>query len=140
VGGYVIISNAGRNFGTIDDYFISWYVPYNDFLSITGLDNFSAIRVFFGTSSSTHAIVPNGADLVNGSDLIKASSDWVSPMGTVLTNGSIDFVDASYNNIVNSVIAGDPVYIRVNDPDRNTDNLSLQTLNVTLLSSNGEPS
>ena len=138
IGGYVNVSNAGKNFGVLDDYFISWYVPYADFQSVTGLDNFSAIRVFFGTSSSTHALVPNGADLVNGSDLFSAGSDWSTPMGTALTNGSINFVDASYNNIVNSAIPGDPVYIRVIDPDRNTDDLSYQTLDVRLISSNGD--
>lgn len=138
IGGYVNVSNAGRNFGSTDDYFISWYVPYSDFRNVTGLDNFSAIRVFFGTSSNTHALVPTGADLVNGSDLFTAGSDWVSPIGTVLTNGSIDFVDLTYTNIVDSVIPGDPVYIRVNDSDKNTDCLSIQTLDVRLISSNGD--
>lgn len=138
IGGYVNVSNAGQNFGSTDDYFISWFVPYADFLSDTGLDNFSALRVFFGTSSSTHALVPYGADLVNGSDLFSAGSDWTSPMGTALTNGSIYFVDPTYINIVNSVTPGEPVYIRVIDPDRNTDRLSIQTLDVRLISSIGD--
>jgi len=36
------------------------------------------------------------------------------------------------------MIAGNPVYIRVNDSDRNTDNLSNQTLDVTVRSSYGD--
>lgn len=138
IGGYVNVSKAGRNFGSTDDYFIDWYVPYTDFRNVTGLDNFSAIRVFFGTSSSTHSLTPCGADLVNGSDLFSAGSDWSTPMGTVLSNGSINFVDQAYIQNVNSAIPGNPVYIRVNDSDRNTDNLTYQTLDVTLISSNGD--
>jgi len=138
IGDYVNLTNAGRNFGITDDYFISWFVPYADFRDVTDLDNFSALRVFFGTSSSTHALVPNGADLVEGSDLFTAGSDWISPMGTVLTNGSINFVNATYDQIVFTVIPGDPVYIRVIDPDQNTDNLSIQTLEIGLISSRGD--
>jgi len=59
-------------------------------------------------------------------------------MATVLSNASIDFIDSNNTGIVNSTIAGNLVYIRVIDPDRNSDNLSSQTLDVILRSSLGD--
>jgi len=89
INGYVNITNAVSSFDNNSDFFISWYVPYDDFRNNSGLNNSSAIRVFFGTSNSAHTLA---ADLVAGTILYQMASDWSTPMATVLSNGSIDFV------------------------------------------------
>ena len=135
LGTYATFSVAPSTFSGDADYFLDWYVPYYDFLNITGLSNYSAVTLFFGSSTSTQALTK---DLVNGSTLSGMSSDIVTPKGTTTTNGTIRIVNSSYLGNVTSINLSDTIYVWLNDFDRNTDNTSIDTVDVIVLTETGD--
>ena len=137
-GNYQItMANTAINGDT--DYFLDWRFPYATFKSISGLTDYSPIRLFFGSSSSGNNISKSGADIVGGSDLYTAFNDVVTPMGTTPTTGTVKFVaDLAGNGDVTQIFAGDTIYIRVDDGDLNNNNATLQTVTVTLNATGGD--
>ena len=121
------------------DYFLDWRFPYATFKQITGLTDYSPIRLFFGSSSSANNISKSGADIVGGSDLYTAFADTVTNLGTTPTTGTVKFVaDLAGNGSVTQILPGDTIYIRVTDNDVNYNNATLQTVTVTLSASSGD--
>ncbi|MFC1859005.1 hypothetical protein ACFL9U_13435 [Thermodesulfobacteriota bacterium] len=139
VGGNHLISPADTAFNGDQDYFLDWRFPYDTFKQCTGLDDYSPLRLFFGSSSSTNNLTEKGADLVGGSDLYTGFSDYVTPFGTRPATGVVRFVeDLVGNTDVTVITAGDAIFIRVDEGDQNYNPTTLQTVTVTLTTPAGE--
>lgn len=139
ISGNYQISIADTAINGTTDYFLDWRFPYATFKQTTGLTDTSPIRLFFGSSSSGNNISSNGADLVGGSDLYTGLSDTITPVGTTPTTGTVRFVsDIAGNGDVVEIFAGNTIFISVVDQDRNYDNATKQTVQVTLKASSGD--
>lgn len=136
---YARILPADTQFNGDPDYFLDWYIPYANLKSVSGLTDDSPIRVVWGSSSSATSLSEHGADLVEGSDLYTMASDYMIPLGTTATTGTVMFVaglDGAGD--VTAIVAGDMVFVKVTDADQNHNTLSRQTVNVTLTTSSGD--
>lgn len=134
-----MISPADTSINGDRDYFLDWRFPYATFKQASGLTDSSPIRLFFGSSSSSQTLTPNGADLVGGSDLYSGLTDFVLPVATTPTTGSVTFVsDLAGNGHVTQANAGDTLYIKVIDGDQNISNTTQQTVIVTITTPGGD--
>ncbi len=139
LSGNYAVSPADSAINGDTDYFLDWRFPYGSFKQITGLTDSSPIRLFFGSSSSANNLSQSGADLVGGSDLYSGLSDVSTVLGTKPTTGTVRFVTAlSGAGDITQIIAGDTLYVRVDDADVNNDVITLQTVTVTLVASSGD--
>ena len=136
---YLRILPADTQFNGDQDYFLDWYIPYADLKSVSGLTDDSPIRVVWGSSTSATSLTERGADLVGGSDLYTMASDFITPLGTVSTTGTVMFVaglDGAGD--VTAITAGDTVFVKVTDGDQNYNSLSKQTVPVTFIATGGD--
>lgn len=139
ISGNYQINTADTSINGDQDYFLDFRFPYNILQQAMGLSDSSPIRIFGGSSSSTNNLTENGADLIGGSDLYSGFSDFVTPYGTILTTGSVKFVASlTGSGDVTEIKAGDTIYIRVADNDRNFSAATMQTLRVTITTPGGD--
>lgn len=133
------VNLANTSFNGDADYFLDWRFPYDTLKQETGLTDYSPMRFFFGSSSSTNALTENGADLAGASDLSTGFSDFVTPLGTRPTTGTVKFVaDLAGNGDVTTMVSGETLYLRVDDPDQNYNRTGLNTVSVTVVSTAGD--
>ncbi len=138
LGNYQITA-ADTSFNGDQDYFLDWRFPYDTLKQVTGITDSSPLRFFFGSSSSANSLTESGGDLVGASDLYTGFSDYVSPFGTRPTTGTVRFVqNLAGTGDVTAVCAGDTLYIRVDDDDRNYNPTGVNTLPVTLDAPSGD--
>ena len=138
VGNY-LINVASSSFNEDQDYFLDWRFPYSALKQATNLSDYSPIRLFCGSSSSTWALTESGADLCAASDLYAGFSDYLIPLGTRPATGTVKFVAGlSGAGDVVEVKSGNTLYIRVDDADQNYDLTAAQSLTVTLSAPSGE--
>ncbi len=77
--------------------------------------------------------------MIGVSDLYAGFSDFMTPLGVRPTTGTVHFVqDLAGNGDVTEVIAGDTLYIKVDDADQNYNITTRQTLTVSLSTTNGD--
>ncbi len=137
--GNYLISPADTAINGDQDYFLDWRFPYSALKQAGNFTDSTPLRLFFGSSPSTNNLTDRGADLVGGSDLYSGFSDYITPFGLKPTTGAVIFAaDSAGNGHVTQMAAGDPLYIRVTDADRNTISSSIQTLQVVLTTQNGD--
>ena len=133
------VVQADTSFNGDRDYFLDYLFPYAVFKQKTGLTDSSPLRVFEGSSSSANTLSENGADLAGASDLLAGFSDYVTPLGPRPTTGTVKFVaDLSGAGDVTLVSAGNPLFVRVDDGDQNTDATARNTVTVTLVAPSGD--
>ncbi|MCM8769835.1 MAG: hypothetical protein NC911_09275, partial [Candidatus Omnitrophica bacterium] len=133
------INLADTSFNGDQDYFLDWRFPYSILLSVTGITGDSPIRYYGGTSPSANNLTQSGGDLIGASDLYAGFSDYMTPFGTRPTTGVIRFVEnLAGNGDVTEVISGQTLYLRVGDGDQNYNMTTLQTVTVTLTTTNGD--
>ncbi len=129
-------------FGTTNNTFVDWRIPFDIFLNLTNLTNESQMRLVFGTSIQNDYIDADISNTALDSDNAYVSDVVSEPyltIGTKTTNGSVKFVaDMNGSGNVTDIIVYDTVYVRIDDVDRNSDPISYQSASVTLLSSNGD--
>ncbi len=124
------ISLADSSFSGNPDYFLDWRFPYNIFKQYTGLTDYSPLRLFFGSSSSTNTLT---ADLVGASDLYAGFTDYITPFGTKPTTGTVRFVaDLTGNGDITQQCVVNTIYIRVDDADQNKNPVAIDTVQITL--------
>jgi uncharacterized repeat protein (TIGR01451 family) len=127
------ISAADTSINGDQDYFLDWRFPYDTLKQVTGITDSSPLRFFFGSSSSASSLTEKGADLVGASDLYSGFSDYVSPFGIRPTTGTIHFVqNLEGTGEVAAVCAGETLYLRADDGDRNYNPTGLNTVPATL--------
>jgi len=141
LGGNFQVSLADTVTNGDADYFLDFRFPYDTLKTALGIDDYTAIRILFGSSSSTQSLVENGADLCGGTNLnlYTGLSDYVVPLGgtrptdgTVWYRNSVDTADVTTEN------AGNNLYVKVQDLDRNINATTAQTVTVTLTVPSGD--
>ncbi|MHC5112428.1 MAG: DUF11 domain-containing protein, partial [Planctomycetota bacterium] len=138
------LSLADTSINGDQDYFLDYRLPYAVFKAATGITDNTLIRYFAGSSRSTNNLTDNGADLVAGSNLYEMGSDFVTPFGTLpsgLTfyNGTVRYIeDISGFGDMTLAAPGDPIYIRVDDQDLDSDSNPSGVLVVTVSSPTGD--
>lgn len=124
------------------DYFLDFRFPYATLKTALGIDDYQPIRILFGSSSSTNALVETGADLCGGTNLTLYTglSDYLVPLGgTRPTDGSVMYTADIYGNgDVTERNAGSTLYIKVTDADRNINLTGLDTVTVTVTVPGGD--
>ena len=133
----ILVANTSFNGNT--DYFLDWRFPYDVFKFYTQLDDNSPIRIFGGASSNAKSLSESGGDLLGASDLLSGFSDFITPLGTRPTTGTIQFVtDLAGNGDVTTFSIGDTLFIKVTDADQNYNPTSPNTVQISLTSLNGD--
>lgn len=133
------ISPADTAINGDPDYFLDWRFPAATFKQASGLSDSSPIRLFWGSSSSANNLTKSGADLVGGSDLYSGFTDTITLLGTTPTTGTVRLVaDLAGSGDVIQILAGETIYIRVDDQDLDYDNATQQTVPVTLRATSGD--
>lgn len=118
-GNYRILV-ANTSFNGDSDYFLDWRFPYDVFKSYTQLDDNSPIRIFGGASSNAQSLSESGGDLLGASDLLSGFSDFITPLGTRPSTGTIQFVaNLAGTGDVTIFGIGDTLFIKVTDVDQN---------------------
>jgi uncharacterized repeat protein (TIGR01451 family) len=136
--GNIQISAADSALNGDTDYFLDWRLPFNTLKQAAGIDDSAPVKLFFGTSNSANSLA---TDLVGGSDLYTGFSDVITAVGTKPATGTVRFVaDLTGAGDVAQVRAGDTLFIRVDDTDVNSDNVSRQTVQVILTAGGGDTS
>jgi len=121
------------------DYFLDWKFHYATFKDILGVTDNSVFAFFAGSSSAANTLTESGADLVGPSDLYAGFSDFMTPLGTTITDGIVSFVaDTAGNGNVTSEYAGNTLYVKVYDKDQNNNRGTSQTVTVILTAPNGD--
>jgi len=142
ISAHIRILQADTNFNGDADFFLDWWIPYsgpNSLKTLSGLTDDHPVRVVWGASSSARSLSQSGGDLVGGSDLYTMASDYMLPMGTVATTGTVSFVaNLAGTGTVSLVTPGDTLFIKVVDADQNWNSATLQTVQVTVNSAAGE--
>lgn len=134
--GNIVVSPADTSINGNQDYFLDWRFTYSAFKAATGLSDNSPIRMWFGTSDNAQTL---GADLVGGADLYSAVTDPTLLSGQVPTTGAVMFVsDLTGAGDVTQADAGQSLYIKVTDMDRNSDPGIVQVVSVVVTSARGE--
>ena len=137
-GNYRILA-ANTSFNGSPDYYLDWRFPYDVFKFHTQLSDSSPLRIFGGSSSNAQSLSASGGDLLGASDLISGFSDYITPLGTQPTTGTIQFVaDLAGTGDVTTFHIGDTLYVKVTDADQNYDPTSLNTVQISLASQNGD--
>ncbi|MEA1965035.1 MAG: SdrD B-like domain-containing protein [Candidatus Aerophobetes bacterium] len=93
-GTYAQIVLADSSFDSDTDYFVDWYIPYTTFTFLTGLNENSTIRFFYGTSANAQNI---NKDLQAGDPgtLSEGFGDAVTPSGAVPVIPDVEVVAPS---------------------------------------------
>jgi uncharacterized repeat protein (TIGR01451 family) len=126
------------------DYFLDFRIPYQVFLTATGLNENSLLRYFAGTSKSANNLTNNGADLLGGSDLYNGLADYLTPGGGTMpcggfTDGTVRFVNSLDGFVdIQLITPGNAIFIRVDDPDQNLQRNPSQTVRVSVTTDRGD--
>lgn len=140
------VTAADSAFNGHADFFLDFRFPWATLMQYTGLTDTSPVRLFGGSSSSANALTENGADLIGASDLTTGFSDLMTPFGILLTplgtlpsDGTVRFVsDLAGAGDITQIAPGEPLFLRVDDPDLNHDVTTRQSLTVTITTSGGD--
>ncbi len=133
------INIADTSFNGDQDYFIDWRFPYDTFKMLTGLSDYSPVRLFLGTSSNADSLDETGADIIGPPDLYSGFSDYLIPLGTKAASGAALFVgDILGAGDVTQTDIGNIIYLRVDDPDQNYDSASIQSVTVNVSTTSGD--
>lgn len=138
------IAAADSSLNGEQDYFLDWRFPYSTFKTYTGLVDQSPLRMFFGASPSANNLTQNGGDFVGGSDLVSGFSDYVTTAGIPLgpipsATGTVGFVsDLTGASAVTSTIAGNALFVKVADSDKNVNVNAADTVSVTVSTGGGD--
>lgn len=123
-------------FGSNNDFFIDYFIPYDVFKNTLGLTESSVIRYFVGSANNAMVL---SADLVAGSTLYDGSSNFVLPSGKQPTTGSVSFVtNSSGTTDLTEFYAGATVYLKVIDADLNSAATTVQTVTVSMSAPSGD--
>jgi len=133
------VTAADTSINGNQDYFLDFRYSYASYKSWTGLTDYSPIRLYLGTSKSTNNLTEHGADLLGASDLVTGFSDWVTPLMTTPTDGTVKFVsDIDGNGDEEEQCLWATLYLRVDDGDPNYSETTRQSLSVTLTTPGGD--
>ncbi len=135
ISGNYRITTADSNFHADPDYFLEFRIPYDLFKAELGLTDTSLIRYFVGSSASAQTL---SKDLL-GTDLYGGLSEFVLPIGTLPTTGSVKFVgDIAGNGDVTYFYVTDTLFVRVDDSDQNGNASAVDTVSATLTNPSGD--